>query len=76
MYTGPYIPPRGGYEFFKYEMQLAREEGREEGYEAGLEEGRRIELPILIREMKSNGTPISAIAKATGWTIEQIEELK
>jgi predicted transposase/invertase (TIGR01784 family) len=51
--------------------EQGRQEGREEGREQGLQEG-RIEIA---REMKKEGDPIEKIARITGLSKEQIENL-
>jgi predicted transposase/invertase (TIGR01784 family) len=52
--------------------QAVLEEGREEGREEGWEEGRRSLVINLLRE----GVDIALIARATGWSIEQIQKLQ
>ena len=52
-----------------------REEGRKEGREEGREEGQQFEKLRTARKMKDDGMPVDLIAKYTGLTIEQINNL-
>jgi predicted transposase/invertase (TIGR01784 family) len=52
-----------------------REEGREEGLKEGREEGQQSEKLRAARKMKDDGMSVDLIAKYTGLTIEQIENL-
>ena len=50
-------------------------EGREEGLKEGREEGQQSEKLRAARKMKDDGMPVDLIAKYTGLTVEQIENL-
>ena len=52
-----------------------RKEGREEGREEGRKEGQQSEKLRAARKMKNDGMSVELIAKYTGLTIEQIENL-
>ena len=52
-----------------------REEGRKEGREEGRKEGQQSEKLRAARKMKNDGMSVDLIAKYTGLTIEQIENL-
>lgn len=52
-----------------------RKEGREEGREEGRKEGQQSEKLRAARKMKDDGMSVDLIAKYTGLTIEQIENL-
>ena len=52
-----------------------RAEGREEGLKEGHEEGQQSEKLRAARKMKDDGMSVDLIAKYTGLTIEQIENL-
>ena len=52
-----------------------RKEGREEGREEGRKEGQQSEKLRAARKMKNDGMSVDLIAKYTGLTIEQIENL-
>ena len=52
-----------------------RAEGREEGLKEGREEGQQSEKLRAARKMKDDGMSVDLIAKYTGLTIEQIENL-
>ena len=56
-------------------LKEGREEGREEGLKEGREEGQQSEKLRAARKMKDDGMSVDLIAKYTGLTIEQIENL-
>ena len=56
-------------------LKEGREEGREEGLKEGREEGQQSEKIRAARKMKDDGMSVGLIAKYTGLTIEQIENL-
>jgi predicted transposase/invertase (TIGR01784 family) len=55
--------------------QQGRQEGREEGREEGLQEGKRNRDIEIAQEMKKAGEPSEKIARFTGLSQEQIQEL-
>ena len=52
-----------------------REEGRAEGMAEGRQEGRVEEKFVIARGMKADGLPVETIAKYTGLSAEEIENL-
>ena len=59
----------------KLHMENRYKRGLEEGREKGREEGRATEKREIAVNLKKSGIPIDVIAKNTGLTIEEIEEL-
>ena len=51
-------------------------EGRAEGRAEGLAEGELSKSLDVARQMKAEGLPVEMIARCTGLSIEQIEDLK
>ena len=58
-----------------YAKEEGRAEGKEEGRAEGKEEGRAEEKAEMARNLKAMGVPIETIAKASGLSIEEIEQL-
>ncbi|MDR1439750.1 MAG: hypothetical protein LBJ10_06990 [Clostridiales bacterium] len=50
------------------------EKGREEGIEKGIEKGREEERRSLVRNMHANGMDGAAIAKLTGYSLEDVQK--
>ena len=63
------------YDRTRYAEKMGREEGRKEGHESGLKEGQKSEQLKIAKNLKELGTDIHTISKATGLSIEDIEEL-
>lgn len=53
----------------------ATEEGMKEGIKEGIKEGKKKQQVEIAMEMKKDGVPFSTIAKYTGLTLEEIEQL-
>ena len=56
-------------------LEEGRAEGREEGRAEGMAEGRVEEKFVIARGMKADGLPVETIAKYTGLSAEEIENL-
>ncbi len=71
------------YNTMKFAIKEAREEGirqgqkqgRKEGIKEGIEQGEKAKSIEIARNLKASGLPLEMIAKATGLTISEIDEL-
>lgn len=56
---------------WEYAMEQAKTEGKAEG----IAEGKAEEKSLIAKNLKNSGIPYETIAKCTGLTIEEIEQL-
>jgi len=64
------------YQDVRSAVDLAREEGREEGIEKGIEKGRKVEKISIIQKCLQNNLPIEVIINLTGFSKEQILQIR
>ena len=57
-------------------LNTAKEEGRKEGREEGIEEGEKRKSMEMALRMREDGMPLEVIAKYTGLSVEEIQNLK
>ena len=57
-------------------LNTAKEEGRKEGREEGIEEGEKRKSMEMALRMRDDGMPLEVIAKYTGLSVEEIQNLK
>ena len=57
-------------------LNTAKEEGRKEGRKEGIEEGEKRKSMEMALRMREDGMPLEVIAKYTGLSVEEIQNLK
>ena len=57
-------------------LNTAKEEGRKEGRKEGIEEGEKRKSMEMALRMRDDGMPLEVIAKYTGLSVEEIQNLK
>ncbi len=70
-----YLMKQRGYIMSVLEVDITREQCEEIRWRDGYEEGREEKAREIAKNFKASGLPIDMIAKNTGLTIEEIEEL-